>query len=226
MNHSDKPKSRNLIPPKNNPPKRLGKTLLIILGIAIATIAGVFFTKNQKPPENDQFSTKSDIRALGPDTAPVTITEYADFGCITCKAWHQFGIMQQVREKYSDQVRFIWRDFPVITSDSPKAAEAGFCAHDQGRFWEYHDVLYENAPKLSVADLEKYAAQIGLDAQEFNACLESGQHKETVDRELQDALGNGFRGTPSFVVNGEKLIGPPSFDQLSSIVDSILGNAN
>ncbi len=226
MNHSDKRKSRNLTPPKKKPQQRLGKTLLIIIGIAIVTIAGVFFTRNQKPPENDQSSTKSDIRALGPDTAPVIITEYADFGCITCKAWHQFGIMQQVRDKYGDQVRFIWRDFPVITSESPKAAEAGFCAHDQGRFWEYHDVLYENAPNLSVADLKKYAAQIGLDAKQFNACLESGQHKANVDKELQDSLGNGFRGTPSFVVNGKKLIGPPSFDQLSSIVDSILVKTN
>ena len=110
---------------------------------------------------------------------PVTITEFADSGCITCKAWYQFGIKEQVREKYGDQVRFVWRDFPVITADSPMAAEAGFCAHDQGRFWEYHDLLYHNSPALKANNLKQYAAELGLDTQIFNQCLDSGQHTAT-----------------------------------------------
>ena len=99
---------------------------------------------------------------------------------------------------YGDQVRFVWRDFPVITPQSPKAAEAGQCAYDQGQYWEYHDLLYERAPALGVNDLKTYAAEVGLDTAQFNQCLDAGQHQATVDHDLQDALGRGFRGTPSF----------------------------
>jgi protein-disulfide isomerase len=76
---------------------------------------------------------------LGPETAPVTIVEYGDFGCTTCLGWYKSGVLNQLRTRYGDQIRFVWRDFPVITLLSPKAAEAGQCAHEQGKFWEFHD---------------------------------------------------------------------------------------
>ena len=116
----------------------------------------------------------------------------------------------------------MWRDFPVITAQSPKAAEAGQCAYDQGKFWEYHDLLYERAPALSVSDLKAYAAEIGLDTERFNQCLDSSQHQATVERDEQEAFRRGFRGTPSFLVNDQPLVGPPSFDDLQKLLDSIL----
>ena len=70
--------------------------------------------------------------------APVTIVEYADFGCPACWEWHKRVFLDQLRAKYGDQIRFVWRDFPVITLLSPKAAEAGQCAHEQNKFWEFH----------------------------------------------------------------------------------------
>lgn len=195
---------------------------MYLTGLAVIIIAGIFVfgAQDQTVPASD--SSVSILRSIGPETAPVTITEYADFGCTSCKAWHQFGIKQKIIDKYGEQVRFVWRDFPVITSDSPKAAEAGFCAHDQGKFWQYHDVVYENAPALSIGNLKTYAAETGLDTEKFNQCLDSGQHTADVDVDLQDALGRGFRGVPTFLVNGDPLIGPPSFEQLSSIIDSHL----
>ncbi len=81
--------------------------------------------------------------ALGPVDAPVVITEYADFGCPACRSWHAAGIREQVRAVYGDQVRFVWKDFPVIAPLSPQAAEAGQCAAAQGKFWEFHDTAYE-----------------------------------------------------------------------------------
>ena len=111
---------------------------------------------------------------LGPVSAPVTLIEYGDFGCSTCRAWEKAGILKAALQKYGDQLHFVWRDFPVITAESPKAAEAGRCAYDQGKFWEYHDLLYQKAPALSVADLKAYAGQLGLDTVVFNQCLDFG----------------------------------------------------
>ena len=200
--------------------------LLLVAGlvVVIAIFGNTFL--NQKEPVGPIVAESSSLRAVGATDAAVTITEFADFGCISCKAWHQFGIKEQILEKYGGQVRFVWRDFPVITVDSPVAAEAGFCAHDQGRFWEYHDVLYQNAPALKADNLKQYAAEIGLDAQIFNQCLDSGQHTAAVEIELQEALSFGFRGAPSFVVNGQRLIGPPSFEQLSVIIDEIIASSD
>ena len=159
---------------------------------------------------------------IGSETAKVVITEYGDFGCPSCRAWHNAGIMEQIIIIYGDQVQFVWKDFPVITAQSPKAAEAGQCAFDQGRFWQYHDYLYENASSLSVDDLKLYAAQQELDMEKFNACLDSGQNRTKVEQNLDEARSLGLPGTPSFLVNGKKLVGPPSLETLKSTIDEIL----
>jgi protein-disulfide isomerase len=212
---------------KNKNKRGFQKYLPLLLLTAGLVIVVVIFSNNffnQNETDEPIVSESSPLRAVGAVEALVTITEFADFGCITCKVWHQFGIKEQVLEKYGDQVCFVWHDFPVITVDSPMAAEAGFCAHDQGRFWEYHDVLYQNAPALKADNLKQYAAELGLDSEEFNQCLDSGKHTATVEIELQGALGFGFRGVPSFLVNGQRLIGPPSFEQLSVIIDELILN--
>jgi protein-disulfide isomerase len=160
--------------------------------------------------------------ALGPASAKVTIVEYGDFSCPSCKAWHQAGVLNQVIAKYGDKVRFVWRDFPVVTTQSPKAAEAGQCAFDQGKFWPYHDLLYQKAPALAGNDLKAYARQIGLDSKTFDQCLASGQNAPVVQQSLQDAYSHGFTATPSFLINGKPQVGGPSFAYLSSQIDQIL----
>jgi protein-disulfide isomerase len=163
---------------------------------------------------------------IGAVDAPVTIVEYGDFGCPACRSWHNAGIMDQVRAVYGDQVRFVWRDFPVITHRSPKAAEAAQCAYDQDHFWEYHDLLYESAASLETSDLKRYASDLGLDSELFNQCLDSGQHRATVDKDLQDAYRRRFRGTPSFLVNDQPLAGPPNFQYLQGLIEPILQGSN
>lgn len=127
---------------------------------------------------------------------------------------------------YGDQIRFVWRDFPVITAQSPKAAEAAQCAYDQGFFWEYHDLLFERANSLRVGDLKAYAGELDLDSAAFNQCLDSGQHQATVENDLQDAYRHRFRGTPSFLVNDQPLAGPPNFQSLQNLIEPILLNSN
>jgi hypothetical protein len=121
-----------------------------------------------------------------------------------------------------EQVRFVWRDFPVITSQSPQAAEAAQCAYDQGRFWDYHDYLYERAQSLSVEALMAAAAELQLDSATFNRCLDSGRHVATIERDLDDALAHRFRGTPSFLINDQPVIDPPTLEFLQQQIDALL----
>lgn len=191
--------------------------LALILIVAVLSIS----SRPQAQPLDE--ARLASNPTIGSDSAKVVIIEYADFGCPSCRAWHRAGILEQVLAAYGDQVQFVWKDFPVITAQSPKAAEAGQCAFDQGKFWEYHDVLYENAPALSVSNLKNYAAQVGLDRAKFDQCLDSGQNRAKVEQSLNEAQREyAFPGTPSFLVNGTKLVGPPSYETLKSIIDSIL----
>ena len=196
------------------------KTGVIVVAVAVILGAGLLLTRQSS--HSMGAAVLADEPALGPSTAPVTIVEYGDFGCSACQAWHRAGIRERVLARYGDQVRFVWRDFPVITSLSPKAAEAAQCAHDQGRFWEYHDLLYERAPAIRQGDLKAYAAELGLDAEQFDQCLDSGAHAGTVNQDLRDARARGLRGTPSFLMNGDALPAPPSFSFLQQVIDSEL----
>lgn len=193
----------------------LGALALIVLTVVLLSA-----TQPKAQPLDD--TRLASNPSLGSETAIVTITEYGDFGCTSCRAWHNAGVLEQVREVYGDQVQFVWKDFPVITAQSPKAAEAGQCAFDQGKFWEFHDYIYENTDSLSVNDLKGYAAQLGLDTAKFNQCLDSGQNRAKVNQNLNEARTFGFPGTPSFLVNGKKLVGPPTFEVLKSAIDAIL----
>ena len=163
--------------------------------------------------------------SLGSPGAAVEIVEYADFGCPACQAWHRSGVREQILADYGDRVRFVWRDFPVITAQSPKAAEAGHCAAQQDGFWEFHDYLYEQGAGLSIAALQSYAGAVGLDQQRFDACLSEGVMARKVESNLQEARRLGLRGTPGFTLNGSVLAAPPSYSLLSELIENEL-NAN
>ena len=196
---------------------------VIVIGLVLA--AGYFLWPRPKALAVSQDRLLDDP-VMGPPTAAVTIVEYGDFGCPACRGWYHAGIIDRVIDIYGDQVRFVWRDFPIITAQSPKAAEAGQCAYDQGLFWEYHDLLFEQAPSLRTGDLKRYAEDLGLDSTLFNQCLDSRQHQATVDKDLQDAYRRRFRGTPSFLVNDQPLAGPPNFQFLQGLIEPILLNNN
>ena len=201
--------------------KQLNRNLSI--GIVVIVVLVLIVVSWPKPEAQPLSVERLDGNpALGASDAPVTIIEYGDFGCPSCRVWHQAGIRNQVLAEYGDQVQFVWRDFPIITAQSPKAAEAGQCAFDQGKFWEYHDHLFERAKSLSVSDLKAYAREVGLDGAQFDQCLDSGQNKAKVDQNLEQAYQLGFPGAPGFVVNEQKLPGPPMYATLKGIIDEIL----
>ena len=155
----------------------------------------------------DGSGTSGEIAAangLGPADAPVTVVEFGDFGWPSCRAWHNSGVKDRLRAEFGEQIRFTFRHLPVITAQSPQAAEAAQCAAEQDAFWQYHDYLDEQAApgQLAPAQLKEYAAALGLERQAFDSCLDSGRYEAYVQRDMQAALQMGARGTPSFFVNG------------------------
>ena len=108
----------------------------------------------------------------------------------------------------------MWRDFPVITLRSPKAAEAGQCVHAQAKFWEFHDIVYAQIGAIDASDLQAYAAEIELDMPQFNDCVTSRRFRERVNAEQHEAFDRGFTGTPAFLVNDQVMIGLQSLSFL------------
>lgn len=198
-------------------------TFLIVLGALVLPVAGILVltAADSSSAEVDDARLLLDP-TIGPEDAPVTIVEYGDLGCPSCRAFHNAGIRARLIDTYGDQIRFVFKDFPVITPQSPQAAEAGQCALDQGLFWEYHDVVYEEFQGLSKPDLLAYAARSGQDVDAFEACLDSGRHAATVRGDWREGEQLGLRGTPSFFVNGEPLIGPPYYDTFTAQIDAQL----
>ncbi len=216
-------KSQNQLRQEKNRAKKMRQQWIGIGAVVLILTITVYLNASRPLAQPLDETRLTSDPTIGPDSAKVIITEYGDFGCSSCRGWHTAGIMEQVIAAYGDQVQFVWKDFPVITTQSPKAAEAGQCAFDQGRFWEFHDHVYEEGDLLGVDDLKDYAKQVGLDTEKFNQCLDSGQNRAKVEQSLNEALREyAFPGTPSFLVNGKKLIGPPTLEVLKSTIDTIL----
>ncbi len=168
---------------------------------------------------------------LGSDKAKVTIVEFSDFQCPFCRAFWS-DTLGSLKKEYIDtgKVRIVYRNFPLqFHPMSHPSAEAGGCAKDQGKFWEMHDKIFSEQTKqgsgtiqYSVNDLKKWASQIGLDANTFNQCLDSGKYKAEVDKDLADGNTYGVSGTPTFYVNGKVLVGAQPIGAFRAAIDAEL----
>ena len=159
--------------------------------------------------------------AKGTANAPVEIVEFSDFQCPYCLAAH--STIQRVLGTYGDRVRFVYRNFPLPNHpDARPAAEAAQCAHAQGRFWPYHDRLFEKPSKLSQPELKQTAAELGLDTASFNTCVDSHKYRDVVDADLKAGQDAGVTGTPAFFINGRELIGAQPFEAFTRIIDEEL----
>jgi protein-disulfide isomerase len=160
-----------------------------------------------------------DDPAKGPADAPVTIVEFSDFQCPYCGRAE--ATVKQVLDNYKDKIRFVFRDYPLsqIHPFAAKAAEASECAHEQGKFWEFHDALYADQSKLSVPDLEATAARLGLNADSFKKCLDTGKYTEEVNKDTADAQKAGVNSTPSFFINGIAVVGAQGYQAFADVID-------
>jgi protein-disulfide isomerase len=140
----------------------------------------------------------------GPPDAPVTLLEYGDYECPYCGA--AYPIIKDVQARMGDRLRFVFRNFPITTSHphAEQAAEAAEAAGAQGRFWEMHDVLYENQKRLGDDDLRAYAQRIGLDLERFDKELAEHVHAPRVREDFMSGVRSGVNGTPTFFINGAR----------------------
>jgi protein-disulfide isomerase len=159
----------------------------------------------------------------GPEGAAVTIVEFSDFECPYCS--RVVPTIEQILENYGDQVRVVFRQFPLnnIHPNAQKAAEASLCANDQGKFWEMHDLMFKEQRSLELEQLKEKAARLELDVEAFNECLDSSQHADAVMSDLEAASQIGVTGTPALFINGRFLSGAQPYEQLASIIDEELG---
>jgi protein-disulfide isomerase len=192
------PRASTSMPMQNAPPTANAST--------VAPAAGPVQTKRPNP-------------SLGPANAPVKIEEYGDFGCPTCRAWYMSDALSRLRSEYGDKIQFIWHDYPIITAESPRAAEAGQCAYDQGKFWEYHDYLYAHPEDLYGDGLKTAAAKLQLDTQVFGQCLDFHKYTAQINQDLQDGKQLKLIGTPTFIINNKReLTGVPTFENFAGLI--------
>lgn len=176
----------------------------------------------------------ADAPVLGRADAPVTIVEFSDYQCPFCQRFFA-TTLPVLRKDYIEtgKVRYVFRDYPLdqLHPLARKAAEAVHCAGEQGRYWELHDVVFQNPRALAAAQLAEHARAIGLDGVTFDDCLSSGRHAARVERGLADGAAAGVQGTPSFVVGkttagdvveGTPIRGAQALETFRRIIDQLL----
>ncbi len=159
--------------------------------------------------------------ATGSATAPVTIVEFSDFQCPFCS--RLIPTLDQVKKKYGDKVRIVFRQFPLpMHNNAQKAAEAALCANDQGKFWQLHDAMFSNQAALGVDQLKAKAVELGMKADDFNKCLDSGAKVAIVEADKKAGSEAGVQGTPAMFVNGRFLNGAVPLENVTSVIDDEL----
>lgn len=170
-----------------------------------------------------EFKITKDDHIRGDFKAPVTLVEYSDFECPFCgRAYPTF---QKLLADYSGKVRLVYKHFPLrsIHPNAQKAAEASECAAEQGKFWEYHDKLFDNqAGGYSLDNFKQWAKDLNLNANKFNDCLDSSKYASKVKADEVDGQTRGVQGTPATFVNGQLVAGAVPYAEFQSVVDQAL----
>jgi len=174
------------------------------------------------PPTPVDVSADDDA-VKGDEDAPVEIIEFSDFECPFCSRFY-VQTYPMIKENYIDtgKVKFIHRDFPLgFHANAQKASEAAECAKDQDLYWEMYEALY-TATDLTLPSLKQMAADAGVDTETFDTCLDSGEKAAEIAKDMSDGQAAGVSGTPSFFINGVKLVGAQPFSAFQQIIDAEL----
>jgi protein-disulfide isomerase len=196
----------------------MNKKGVIIGVIVIAIVAGIVGSYSSSPSEtvnldmgrtHGTISTAMGSPILGDPTASITIVEFGDYQCHQCYNWFH-NTKPAITRDYIEtgKANLVFVDLAFLGRDSPTAAQASYCAEDQGTYWEYHDLLYNSQePKIdggwaNSERLKAFAFSLGLDMELFESCLDSGKYSKRVQYNIQQAKEHGVRGTPGFFIVG------------------------
>jgi len=240
LNEKVQNQNRNFLPLNNN--------LLLPLSVIIAglIIAGaIIFTNSnnisqkqtaqilpnnnpaaeQPQKQNNQakaeFKITQDDHIRGDFNAPITLVEFSDFECPFCA--RHFPTLNKILSEYKGRVRLVYKHFPLpFHPNAQKAAEASECAAEQGKFWEYHDKIFENQSSgLSLDKFKQWAKDLRLNISKFNNCLDSGKYAQKVQADYQEGNQKGVDGTPATFVNGQLISGALPYEALKQIIDNL-----
>ncbi len=180
--------------------KLIKKYLWLIGPLVVLVILAVWFFNREKV---EYAELKDEPHLKGSAEASVVLVEFSDFQCPACGA--AFSLVKDLLEKYQDKIKFEYRHFPLKQHVYAfRAAEASECAADQGKFWEYHDLLFANQAALTKKDLSAYASRVsGLDVELWSDCLTAGAKVKRVEEDLTEAEKQGYNFTPTFILNNQ-----------------------
>ena len=215
----------------------------LLLGIVVSIIAvGVILvystssveTANTNVRLHGTISTTGGSPIIGSPSAPITIVEFGDYQCHQCYNWFH-NTKPSIFQNYVDtgKVNLVFVDLAFLGRDSPKAAQASYCAEDQGKYWEYHNQLYISQESkidngwANSERLKSFAFSLGLDSELFDSCLDSGKHAKRVQSNIAEAKKFGVSGTPTFFIIGpngqqEKLVGAQPYSVFTQVLDSMI----
>ena len=196
----------------------MSQLYLLAIPIIIGIVAGMFLAFYPESESDSKLLTTSKLiddgsPMLGDSNAPITILEWGDYQCTFCYKFHQ-NTLDIINEDFikTGKVKLVFKDFPLNGPDSVLAAEASYCAEDQGKYWQYHDEIYKNwkgerTGWITRDSLDTFATTVGLNLDEFNSCLDNGKYKSRVSMLHEFGKEIGIDATPSFLVfNGENII--------------------
>jgi len=168
-----------------------------------------------------EVTMEKDDPVLGPDNAPLTIFEFSDYQCPACRRNH--AVVRELQQLYNDRIRWVFKDFPMPSHKWARgAAMAAHCAAEQGRFWEYQDLLFSSREELSPERLLELAKELGLQQDAFSGCLEIGKFQAHVEKHIEEGKKFGLDTTPTFIINNRLLSGAPPPDRFKQIIDEEL----
>ena len=218
------------------------KLIVVIVGIAIVSALGASFSSyiDQVDQMTQDIQDESEVLSvgrpplLGSQTASVTIIEMGDYQCEMCKRWYDES-RPKIIENFIDtgKANMFFIDYPILGIDSALAAEATYCADDQGKYWDYHVTLYDyqghmNSGWANAERLKSFAFNLDLNMDEFEECLDSSKYDERVKLNWQKASAGGANSTPTFIIvntetgNEEKIVGAQPYAVFEKVINSML----
>ncbi|MEC4848084.1 MAG: DsbA family protein [Nitrosarchaeum sp.] len=207
---------------------------IIAIGVILAYSSSSVETANTDVRLHGTISTTMGSPIIGSPSAPITIVEFGDYQCHQCYNWFH-NTKPAIFQNYVDtgKVNLVFVDLAFLGRDSPKAAQASYCAEDQGKYWEYHNQLYLSQESkidngwANSERLKSFAFSLGLDSELFDSCLDSGKYAKRVQSNIAEAKKFGVSGTPTFFIVGpngqqEKLVGAQPYSVFTQVLDSMI----
>ena len=212
------------------------KIHFLVIPVIIGILFGVLIIANQEDlGSSSMVLNKKNLlegsTILGNPDAKISIVEFGDYQCTFCYKFHD-ETMKIILDQYvmDGEVNFVYKDFPLNGAPSIMASEASYCAQEQGKFWEYHDLIYENwegenTGWLTRNALDRFAKEVKLNQSEFNSCMNDSKYRQKVLEIEQFAMEIGVDATPTFIIfddtNAYRIIGAQPFEKFEQVLDEL-----